>query len=342
MKTIDLRSDTMTVPTKEMLESILDAKLGDDGEGEDETVNLLQEKAASIFGAESALLVPSGTQSNLIAMLTHCKRGDEIVLESDAHMYYYEVGGMSALVGAIPRLINGTRGVFTAQDVEAAVRSYDPLHYPPSTLLEIENTHNRAGGCCWTPAQVASVSKAARDHGMKVHIDGARIFNASIAMDASVSDYMRHVDSINFCLSKGLCCPIGSMLVGSKEFISKARTNRKMVGGGMRQAGVIAAPGIYALDHMVSRLREDHENAKRLAKGLKEIPGLSIDMLTVQTNIVITDVSGTGLSSDQFVEKMKRIGILIFSFGPTSVRFVTRNGITRDDIDECLERMANE
>ncbi|MFA5312647.1 MAG: GntG family PLP-dependent aldolase, partial [Methanomassiliicoccales archaeon] len=330
MKTIDLRSDTVTVPTKEMLESILDARLGDDVEREDGTVNQLQEKAASIFGAEAAILVPSGTQSNLVAMLTHCKRGDEIVLETDAHMYYYEVGGMSSLVGAIPRLIQGKRGVFTAKDVESAIRAYDPLHYPPATLLEIENTHNRAGGCCWTPSQVEAVSKVARGHGLRVHMDGARIFNAAIATGASVSDYMRHVDSINFCLSKGLCCPVGSMLVGSKEFIERAMINRKMVGGGMRQAGIIAAPGIVALDKMVSRLKDDHDNAKFLAKALSKMPGIEIDMTAVQTNIVIANINGTGMRSDAFVDMCAKLGIRIFSFGPETVRFVTHYGIEKD------------
>ncbi|MCE5296810.1 MAG: threonine aldolase, partial [Euryarchaeota archaeon] len=328
-----------TVPTKEMLESILDSRLGDDVEREDGTVNQLQEKAASLFGAEAAMLVPSGTQGNLVAMLTHCRRGDEIILESEAHMYYYEVGGMSALVGAIPRLIQGKRGVFTGKDVETAIRAYDPLHYPPSTLVEIENTHNRAGGCCWTPSQVEGVSKVAKDHGMKVHMDGARIFNAAIALDVKVSDYMRHVDSISFCLSKGLCCPIGSLLVGSNDFIDRARTNRKMVGGGMRQAGIIAAPGLVALDKMVARLKDDHDNAKVLAKGLSKISGVEIDMKTVQTNIVIANVKGTGMNSDAFVELCSKQGIRIFSFGPETVRFVTHHGIEKDDIETTISRI---
>lgn len=339
MRTIDLRSDTFTLPTKEMLETIIEAELGDDVEREDETVNKLQELAAMMFGAEDALLVPSGTQGNLISMLVHCRRGDEIILESEAHMYYYEVGGMSALVGAIPHLVRGNRGVFGPEQVEQAIRPSDPLHYPPSRLLEIENTHNRAGGCCWTEKQVAAVSKVAREHDMKVHIDGARIFNAALAMDVSVKDYMRHVDSISFCLSKGLSCPVGSVLVGSKEFIEQARIYRKMVGGGMRQAGVIAAPGIYALKNLVSRLKDDHDNARTLAKGLVSIEGIDVDMKSVQTNIVIANVSGTGMTSDEFVALCKTNGILIFSFGPETVRFVTRRGIAKDDIKELLERL---
>jgi len=339
MKSIDLRSDTVTVPTKEMLESIQYAKLGDDVEKEDETVNQLQEKAAKMFGAEASMLVPSGTQSNLVAMLTHCKRGDEIILESEAHMYYYEVGGMASLVGAIPRLIRGTRGVFSAEDVEGAIRAYDPLHYPPCRLLEVENTHNRAGGCCWTPAQVASVSKVAKDHGLSVHIDGARIFNAAVALDVSVKDYMKSVDTINCCLSKGLCCPVGSLLIGTNEFIERAKINRKMVGGGMRQAGIIAAPGIVALDKMVSRLKEDHDNAKTLAKGLSKVNGIDIDMASVQTNIVIANIKGTGMNSDEYVEMCAKNGIRIFSFGPETVRFVTHHGIGKSDIQDVLSRL---
>ena len=339
MRAIDLRSDTFTLPSRKMLETILDAPLGDDVEKEDETVNRLQSMAAKMFGAEDALLVPSGCQGNLVSMMVHCRRGDEIVLESDAHMYYYEIGGMSALVGAIPRLITGRRGVFTAEQVEAAIRPTDVLHYPPTRLLEIENTHNRAGGCCWTSKQVGAVAKVARDHDMKVHMDGARIFNASIATGTSVKQYKKHVDSISFCLSKGLGCPIGSLLVGSHEFIDQARIYRKMVGGGMRQAGIIAAPGIYALQNMISRLQEDHDNALVLAKGLEKLEGITVDMASVQTNIVIADVSGTGMTSDEFVAKCKDNGVLIFSFGPTTVRFVTRYGITKADVEELLGRL---
>ncbi len=339
MKTIDLRSDTVTLPSKEMIDSISGAGLGDDVEREDPTVNRLQEMAADMFGAEDALLVPSGTGGNLIAMLAHCRRGDEIVLEQDAHMYYYEVGGMSALVGAIPRLIKGHHGVFTGDQVREAVRCSDPLHYPPSRLVEIENTHNRAGGCVWTPHQVEDVATAAHELGMKVHIDGARIFNAAVALDIDVKEFMKHVDSINFCLSKGLAAPVGSVMLGSREYIESCRRYRKMVGGGMRQAGIIAAPGIVALTKMVSRLKDDHVNAKRLAVALTGFEGIDIDMESVQTNLVIADVSGTGMNADEFVEKCRQNGIQIFSFGPQSVRFVTHYGIGTKDINETVLRL---
>jgi len=334
MHTIDLRSDTVTLPTKEMLEAITQAKLGDDVSGEDPTVNELQDLAAKMFGAEAALLVTSGTQGNLVSMLAHCRPGDEMVVEQEAHIYFYEVGNMAAVGGIVPRLIRGDRGVFTGAQVRQAVRGND-LHFPVPRLLAIENTHNRAGGTCWTPAQVAEAAQAAHELGMKVHIDGARIFNASVALGVPVSEYMRHVDSIQFCLSKGLSCPVGSMVVGSKEFIATARKKRKMVGGGMRQAGIIAAPGIVALNKMVSRLAEDHANARRLADHLAALDGIRIDLSTVQTNIVVADVSATGLTSEQFQAKARENGLLVSNFGPGLVRFVTHYGIVAEDVDRA-------
>ncbi|MEM2943581.1 MAG: low-specificity L-threonine aldolase [Methanomassiliicoccales archaeon] len=335
MKVIDLRSDTVTLPTKEMLMSILEAELGDDVAGEDPTVNKLEELAADRFGMESALLTPSGTQSNLIAVMSHCQRGDEMIAESESHIYYYEVGGISAIAGVIPRLITGRYGVFTAEDVLQALRG-DNLHFPPTKLVEIENSHNRAGGTVWHPSEVESVAKVAHEHALKVHIDGARIFNAAVALSVDVKEYARHVDSISFCLSKGLSAPIGSLLLGNSEFIAKARKVRKMLGGGMRQAGIIAAPGIIALTKMVDRLKEDHDNARRLAKGLESIGRFHIDLKRVQTNIVLLDVSPTGMSSKEFVAKARAKGLLITDFGGSIVRFVTHFGITREDIDEAI------
>ena len=334
MNTIDLRSDTVTLPTQEMLESIMQAPLGDDVMGEDPTVNELQELAARTFGAEDALLLTSGTQGNLVAMMTHCRRGDEILVESEAHIYYYEVGNMASVAGLVPRLIKGVHGRFTGDQVRRAARGHD-LHFPPSRLLALENAHNRAGGTCWTPAQVADAAQAAHELGMKVHIDGARIFNAAVALGVPASDYMRHVDSIQFCLSKGLSCPAGSLLVGSHEFIGAARKNRKMVGGGMRQAGVIAAPGIVALRSMVSRLVEDHKNARRLVDHLGVLDEVVIDHETVQTNIVVADIAATGMSPDVFVLKARKEGLLVSKFGESKVRFVTHRGITAEDVDRA-------
>ncbi len=334
MKLIDLRSDTVTLPTPEMMESISQAELGDDVSQDDPTVNRLQELAARMFGTEAALLVTSGTQGNLVSVMSHCRPGDEIILESEAHLYFYEVGGISAVAGTIPRLIRGDHGIFTGQQVREAARGKD-LHFPPSKLLEIENTHNRAGGTCWKPSQVAEVARTAHELGMKVHIDGARIFNAAVALDIKVSDYARHVDSIQFCLSKGLSCPIGSMVVGSTEFIEAARKNRKMLGGGMRQAGIIAAPGIVALNKMVSRLKEDHDNAKKLAKALSVLDMLKIDMSTVQTNIVVVDISGTGLEPTDFQARAGQSGLAVSTFGPHLIRMVTHYGITAADVDRA-------
>jgi threonine aldolase len=336
MKLIDLRSDTVTLPTQEMLDSIMNAELGDDVSREDPTVNILERMAAERFGKEAALLVPSGTAGNLIAVMTHCRPGDEMICEAEAHIYYYEVGSVSAIAGVIPRLVKGTRGVFSGDQLAGAYRGKE-LHFPNTSLLAIENTHNRAGGTCWRPAQVEQVARFAHDHGMKVHIDGARIFNACVALKADPREFAKHADSISFCLSKGLSCPVGSVLVGGKEFIDHARKNRKMLGGGMRQAGIIAAPGIVALTSMVDRLQEDHENAKRLALALQRECNLAIDMESVQTNIVVADVS-PHLSAD-FIAQAKKVGIFASSFGKHQVRFVTHRGITDEDVDEVVDRL---
>jgi len=338
LRRIDLRSDTFTLPSKEMLDSIPSAELGDDVEGEDPTVNQLQDMAADMFGAEAALLVASGTMGNLVSLMAHCRRGDEVFLEAEAHIYYYELGGMSAIVGAIPNLIKGVRGKFTPEQLEAAIRHPD-LHYPIARLVCIENTHNRGGGTVWTPREVEAVAKVAHDHGLKVHCDGARIFNAAVALDVDVKEYMRHLDSLSFCLSKGLACPVGSVVLGNREFIEEVRRARKMVGGGMRQAGIIAAPGIIALQKMVGRLKEDHRNARRLAEGLNQIPGVKVDLDSVQTNIVLADITGTGWDVDYFVNRAGKIGVQVFEFGATKARFVTHYGIDEQDIDEVLSRL---
>ncbi|MBI0584451.1 MAG: aminotransferase class I/II-fold pyridoxal phosphate-dependent enzyme [Methanomassiliicoccus sp.] len=335
MRTIDLRSDTVTLPTREMMDAIAGARLGDDVSRDDPTVNALQEKAARMFGTEDSLLVTSGTQGNLVSVMAHCRQGDEIILEADAHLYYYEAGNIAAVAGVIPRLVKGDHGVFTGQQVCDAYRG-DDIHFPPSRMVEIENTHNRSGGTCWTPAQVAEVARAAHDLGMKVHVDGARIFNAAIALDVDVRAYARHVDSIQFCLSKGLACPMGSMVVGDGEFIETCRRKRKMIGGGMRQAGIMAAPGIVALDSMVARLEEDHDNAAHLARELTRTKGLKIDLSTVQTNIVVVDVTATGKTSEEFIAEAGKKGLAISDLGPRTVRLVTHHGISREDVDRAV------
>jgi threonine aldolase len=307
-------------------------------------VNRLEELAAKKMGKEAALLTTSGTQANLVSVLSQTKRGEEIILETEAHMYYYEVGAFSAVGGLIPRLVKGHRGVLMPQDVELAIRSPN-IHFPPTTLVCIENSHNRAGGTVWSPTQTKAIFDLAKSHKLNVHMDGARIFNAAIAQDIDVRELTKYVDSLMFCLSKGLSAPIGSIAVGDRDFIERARRYRKMLGGGMRQAGVIAAAGIVAIEKMVDRLRDDHENARRLAKGLSAIDGIAIDLSQVQTNIVAYDVSGLGIDGQKWVAKLDEAGIKAGTLEAGRVRMVTHRGIEKEDIETTLsvaEKVAGE
>jgi threonine aldolase len=340
LRIVDLRSDTVTLPTDEMLEAIRTAQLGDDVYGEDPTVNQLEELAAERMGKEAALLTTSGTQANLVSVLSQTKRGDEVILEADAHMYYYEVGAFSALGALIPRLVRGHDGVMSPEDIEASLRSPN-IHFPPTSLICIENSHNRAGGTVWSPSQMKRVSDLAKSRGLKVHLDGARIFNAAVAQDLDVREFTRYVDTLMFCLSKGLSAPIGSIAVGEHEFIDRARRYRKMLGGGMRQAGVIAAPGIIAIEKMVDRLKDDHTNAKLLARGLAGIEGISLDPAHVQTNIVVYDVSGLGLSAGEWVMRMNESGVKAGALEGGRVRMVTHRGIEKEDIEHTLNVAEN-
>ena len=344
MRVVDLRSDTVTLPTEEMLEAMRTAPLGDDVYGEDPTVNRLEELAAKKVGKEAALLTTSGTQANLVSALSQTRRGEEVVLESEAHMYYYEVGAFSAVGGLIPRLVKGERGVMTPRDIEKSLRPPN-IHFPPTTLVCIENTHNRAGGTFWTPSQTKAVYDFAHNRGLKVHLDGARIFNAAVAQNIPVTELTQYVDTMMFCLSKGLSAPIGSMVVGDREFIGKARRYRKMLGGGMRQAGVIAAAGIIAIEKMVDRLRDDHANAQTLAKGLASIKGISVDQTLVQTDIVVYDVSGLGVNGERWVTKLNEHGVKAGGLEGGRVRMVTHRGIEKTDIEYALtvaEKAAEE
>lgn len=338
MKVVDLRSDTVTLPTEEMLEAIKSAELGDDVFREDPTVNRLEEMAAQKMGKESALLVTSGTQGNLVSILSHTKRGDEVILEADSHTYNFETGGLSAIGGLMARPIRGRMGVLDPRDVEKAI-SPKGIQHAQTTLVCIENTHNLAGGTVVSPSQIEAVWKVAKKHGLAVHMDGARIFNAAIALNIDVRELTRHVDSVMFCLSKGLSCPIGSLVAGSRKFIEKARKWRKMLGGGMRQAGIIAAPGIIALEKMIDRLRDDHRNARILAEKLAKTEGISINLETVQTNIVIFDVRDLGVTSAEFVQKLGEHGVKSKSvpMKETSIRMVTHRGIEREDIEYTIE-----
>jgi threonine aldolase len=344
LREVDLRSDTVTLPTKEMLQAIQTAKLGDDVYGEDPTVNRLEELAAKKMGKEAALLTTSGTQANLVSVLSQTKRGDEVILEADAHMYYYEVGAFSVLGGLIPRLTRGRFGVMTPQDIEAVLRPPD-IHFPPTSLICIENSHNRAGGTVWSPSQTKAVYDLAKSRGLNVHMDGARIFNAAVAQGIDVRELTRHVDTLMFCLSKGLSAPVGSLAVGDEEFIERARRYRKMLGGGMRQAGIIAGPGIVAIEKMVDRLKDDHANAKMLAQGLAKIDRISIDPSHVQTNILLYDVTRLGISAGEWVAKMKELGVKAGAVDSARVRMVTHRGIEKEDIEYTLsaaEKAARE
>jgi len=336
LRVVDLRSDTVTLPTREMLEVIPRSPLGDDVFREDPTVNRLEEMAAKKVGKEAALLVTSGTQGNLTSLMTHTKRGDEVILEAESHMYYYEVGGLSALGGVMARTVKGTMGVLDPRDVESAIRPAD-IHCPPTTLICLENTHNRAGGVAVSPSQIRAVADVARRHGISTHMDGARVFNAAVALGVDVKELTREVDSVMFCLSKGLGAPVGSLVCGTSEFVERARRVRKMLGGGMRKAGVIAAPGIIALEKMVDRLRDDHRNARLLAEGLARITGISVNMKTVQTNIVVFDISGTGMNTKQLISKLNERGVKAISFSEKLMRMVTHWGIEREDVEYALD-----
>jgi len=341
---IDLRSDTVTLPTEEMLEAIRHSELGDDVFREDPTVNRLEEMAAEKMGKEAALLVTSGTQANLVSLMSNTKRGDSVILESESHIYWYEVGGLSVIGGLLPLPVRGVLGVLDPRDVEATIRPKD-IHFPETTLICIENTHNRAGGTVVAPDQIRAISEVAKAHGLRLYMDGARIFNAAVAMRVDVKDFTKYVDNMMFCLSKGLSCPIGSIIVGDQYFVERARKIRKILGGGMRQAGIIAAPGIIALEKMIDRLEEDHRNARLLAEGLTRLNGILVNLNIVQTNIVHVDVSGLGATSNQFASKLREHGLLALTRDGNVVRMVTHRGIEKEHIDKAInviEGVVNE
>jgi threonine aldolase len=338
---VDLRSDTFTLPPPEMRRAMYEAELGDDVYGEDPTVNRLQEYTAELVGTETALFVPSGTMANFVAVLTHCRRGDEIILGTEAHIFQDEGAGSSVLGGVSMHTVpNRPDGTLPLEGIRAAVRDPSDEHCPRTALICLENTQNHCGGVILTPEYMASVRALAQEIGVPVHLDGARIFNAAVASNLPVSAFVQHVDSVYICFSKGLAAPVGSILCGSKAFIGEALRWRKVVGGGMRQAGVIAAGALYALQHMVDRLADDHANARGLAEGLCEVRGLRLAQPEVQTNIVYVDVAGTGLSGPEFLAQIKELGVLAGGiYGTTLVRFVTRYGIERADVAEAVTRI---
>jgi threonine aldolase len=333
---IDLRSDTVTLPTQAMRRAMAEAELGDDVFGEDPTVNRLEEMTAERLGHQAGLFVVSGTMCNLVALLAHCGRGDEVILGNQSHIFLNEQGGSASLGGIHHYAIaNQPDGTLDLKDIKAAVRT-DNVHFPRSKLICLENTHNRCNGMPLTVEHTNAVCDFAHENGLRVHIDGARIFNAAIALGTDVSDLTRHADSVGFCLSKGLSAPVGSVLCGNKDFIAKARRWRKAVGGGMRQCGVIAAAGIVALEEMVDRLADDHANARRLAEGIANVPGIAIDLETVQTDIVYFDVVSERVSATQLVAALSKHPILMLSLGPGRIRAVTHYGIEAADIEETI------
>lgn len=337
---IDLRSDTVTLPTEEMRRAMAEAEVGDDVYGEDPTIQRLERLAAEIMGKEAALFVPSGTMGNQVSVMTHTQRGDEVIMEAESHVYYYEVGAMAVLSGVQARPVPGRRGVMDPDDVRKAIRERNNIHFPRTSLVVLENTHNRGGGKVLPLENVKAISDIAHSNGLSVHMDGARIFNAQVATGIPVSEYAKYADSVMFCLSKGLCAPVGSMVVGSKDFINKARKNRKMLGGGMRQAGVLAAAGIIALTKMVDRLQEDHDNAKLLAQKLQQL-GYGVDPEEVETNMVVVDVTPTGKDVHTIEMELRSRGVLANANSPKTLRLVTHYGITKDDVMMAVDAFAD-
>ncbi len=336
---IDLRSDTVTLPTPAMREAMYHAEVGDDVFGDDPTVKRLEELAAARLGKEAAMFVPSGTMGNTASVITHCQRGDEVVLGDRSHILLYEGGG-AATFGGLPLrpLPNLENGSLDPAQVERTVQQ-KTLHTPGTGLLCLENSHNDCGGRVVTMEQMRQLSGIAHQRGVPVHLDGARVFNAALALGVQVNEIASLVDSVMFCLSKGLSTPVGSMLTGTQEFITRARRTRKMLGGGMRQSGILAAAGIVALEQMVDRLAEDHANARRLAEGLAQIPGLDADPATVETNMVfftLRDAYGAPLDQQPFIQAAREAGVFVIDMGPGRIRTVAHYGITPEHIDAAL------
>jgi threonine aldolase len=320
-----------------MREAMRKAEVGDDVYGEDPTVNMLEERAAQMLAKEAALFVPSGTMGNQICIKLHTQPGQEVILEERSHIFNYELAAMAAISGVLARPVPAERGLPSWEQIEAAIRPRGVYYLAQTGLIALENTHNMAGGTCMPVELMERICGRAHELGLPVHLDGARIFNAAIALGRDVRELARPFDSVMFCLSKGLGAPVGSMIVGSRHLIDRARSLRKMLGGGMRQAGVLAAAGLVALEKMVARLEEDHKNARLLAEGLAELPGVKVDLEAVQTNIVIFDVSGSGLSAQQLVARMSDRGVLAHAANQNQIRLVTHKDVSRADCQAALQ-----
>lgn len=339
MKIIDLRSDTVTKPSKEMLLKMMEAEVGDDVYAEDPTVNLLQEKVASLFGKESALYVPSGTMSNQISLRILTEMGDEIIADADAHIYYYETAAPSILSGIQIRPIKSDNGMMDIDEIEKSIRP-DIYYFPKTRVIALENTHNRHGGTILNIDYIKEVKKLADKYGLYMHLDGARIWNASVASAISLDEYGKYFDTISVCLSKGMGAPVGSLIVSNNELIKKSWKWRKIFGGGMRQAGVLAAAGIYAIDHNLEKLINDHTNANTFALGINQINKISCNIDKVQTNIVAFELDKS-INPSQFVQKCKESGLLLSSIGGQFIRVVFHIDINFDDMNNALDIICN-
>jgi threonine aldolase len=334
-KVIDLRSDTVTQPSAAMRRAMAEAEVGDDVYLEDPTVNRLQQRAAEIFKREAALFVPSGSMGNLVCVMAQTARGQEVICEAAGHIYNYEMASMSAIGGVLPRLIPVADGIMHWQQIAPAIR--EKAYYRPQTaLVALENTHNMAGGTVYPTRVAVEICERAHGAGLRVHLDGARIFNAAVHLDENVAEMTEKFDSVQFCLSKGLGAPVGSMVVGSRELIERCRVLRKMLGGGMRQAGVLAAAGLVALQEGPKRLHVDHENAQILAHGLAQIPGIGIDPAKIQTNIVIFDLRRTGVGSADFLNRLAKRNVLGGAVDGQRVRMVTHVDVGRADVERAV------
>jgi threonine aldolase len=338
---VDLRSDTLTLPTPEMREAMARAEVGDDVWGEDPTVQRLEATAAARLGKEAGLFVASGTMGNLVSVVAHTQAGQEVVLDLDSHIYNYEVAGGTIVGNVQMRPVKTERGFLTPEQVQESLRPAN-IHLPVTGLVCLENTHNRHGGTCCTPEEIAAVAKVAHAAGVAVHVDGARLFNAAVALKREPREFAAPVDSVTFCLSKGLAAPVGSVVCGSKAFVERAKRVRKMVGGGMRQAGVLAAAGLISLERMVDRLVEDHANARTLAEALAAMPGLVIDLASVQTNIVIIrvdrgDRARSIAATDEIVKGCAARKVKIHAMGPTAIRCVTHKDVDAEDIRRAVD-----
>ncbi|HEX2439679.1 MAG TPA: GntG family PLP-dependent aldolase [Methylomirabilota bacterium] len=338
---VDLRSDTLTLPTPEMREAMARAEVGDDVWGEDPTVQRLEATAAARLGKEAGLFVTSGTMGNLVSVVAHTQAGQEVVLDLDSHIYNYEVAGGTVVGHVQMRPVKTERGFLTPEQVQESLRPAN-IHIPPTGLVCLENTHNRHGGTCSSPEEIAAVAAVAHGAGVAVHIDGARLFNAAVALKRDVREFTDPVDSATFCLSKGLSAPVGSVVCGSRAFIERARRVRKMVGGGMRQAGVIAAAGLIALERMVDRLADDHAHARTLAEALAAMPGITVDLASVQTNIVILridrgDRARSVAATEELVKGCAARKVKIHAMGPSAIRCVTHKDVDAEDIRRAVD-----